>query len=126
VASFFVSESGQLLEAAKRAALDAVAGYSNVTPYTIGIAVQAAAGVLQAGARAGIREHVGATHVAPEPIAGSGPVAIDVQSVEVTPRLRALESVARAAVAMHRPHDVEATCVLCEALVHLEDLEAAG
>ena len=64
MSSFFISESGRLLEAAKRAAMDAVAGYSNVTPYTIGIAVQAAIDVLHAGQRAGIEERVTAT-VAP-------------------------------------------------------------
>ena len=44
----------------------------------------------------------------------------------MTARIRALESVARAAGAMHGPHDVEKTCVLCEALLELEDLEEAG
>jgi hypothetical protein len=39
--------SSDLLDAAKQAALDAVAGYRQITPYTVGIAVQAAAAVLR-------------------------------------------------------------------------------
>ena len=115
MASYYVSETGQLLDVAKRAALDAVAGYTNVTPYTIGIAVQAAIDVLQAGTRFGLAIESASRHDA-----------IDVGGVEVTPRLRALESVARAAAAMHGPHEVDADCVLCTALVQLEDLDAAS
>lgn len=122
MASFYISETGQLLDVAKRAALDAVAGYTNVTPYTIGIAVQAAVDVLQAGKRFGL-----STIEEPEPLAPAGrPSSIDVGAVEVTPRLRALESVARAAAATHGPHAVDADCVLCSALVQLEDLDAAS
>ncbi|MEA3076160.1 MAG: hypothetical protein QOF60_1068 [Actinomycetota bacterium] len=40
--------TSDLLDAAKQAALDAVAGYGQLTPYTVGIAVQAAAAVLRA------------------------------------------------------------------------------
>ena len=122
MASFYISETGQLLDVAKRAALDAVAGYTNVTPYTIGIAVQAAVDVLQAGQRFGL-----SSIEDPEPLDPVGrPSSIDVGAVEVTPRIRALESVARAAAATHRPHAVDADCVLCSALVQLEDLDAAS
>ena len=122
MASFYISETGQLIDVAKRAALDAVAGYTNVTPYTIGIAVQAAVNVLQAGARFGLQ-----SIEEPERLEPSGrPESIDVGAVEVTGRLRALESVARAAAATHRPHALDADCVLCTALVQLEDLDAAS
>jgi len=115
VASFFVSESGQLLDVAKRAAVEAVAGYTNVTPYTIGIAVQAAAAVLRAGTDLDLSDTAPAA-----PVRGD---AIDVGVVEVTPRLRALESVARAAAALHRPHPLDRDCGLCTALVELEELD---
>ena len=122
MASFYISETGQLLDVAKRAALDAVAGYTNVTPYTIGIAVQAAVDVLHAGARFGMQ-----AVEEPEPLdAVTRTGAIDVGAVEVTGRLRALESVARAAAATHRPHALDVDCVLCTALVQLEDLDAAS
>lgn len=122
MASFYISETGQLLDVAKRAALDAVAGYTNVTPYTIGIAVQAAVDVLQAGKRFGLSSVEDADQL--ETVVR--PASIDVGSVEVTPRVRALESVARAAAAIHGPHAVDADCVLCSALVQLDDLDAAS
>ena len=118
MAGSFISESGRLLDAVKRAALDAVEGYTAVTPYTIGVAVQAAARVLQLGASLGLE---------PEPVAFTARTrAIEVSSTEVTPRLRALESIARAATAAHSRHDDPGGCVLCAALVELEDLDAAS
>jgi len=98
--SLHFTESSGLLEAAKQAALDAVAGYDRVNSYTVGIAVQAAAAVLRSDA-------------AP-PAALRARDAWDVESVEVTPRLRALESVAMAAMRDHGMHDDP--CSLCEAL----------
>lgn len=119
MASFFVSETGQLLDVAKRAAVDAVAGYRNVTPYTIGIAVQAAVNVLQTGAQV--------VPLGDQPVTLPGrTAAIDVGAVEVTPRLRALESIARAAAATHAPHAIDDACALCRALVELDDLDAAS
>ena len=115
--SYFVTESGRLIEAAKRAAFDAVEGYANVTPYTIGVAVQAAAAILQAGAS-------GFVDPVPQPVARRE--VIDVGAIEVTPRLRALESVARAAFATHAPHTGPSDCLLCAALAQLDELEAAG
>ena len=116
MASSYISESGRLLEEAKRAAYEAVNTYTAVTPYTVGVAVQAAMNVLRTGTAMGLEPSA--------PPALTPPFAIDVHAVEVTPRLRVLESVARAAMAAHPAH--EDTCPLCEALLELDDLEAAG
>jgi hypothetical protein len=98
----FVESSG-LLEAAKQAAVDAVADYDRINAYTVGIAVQAAAAVLRTGYQ--------------PPAALRAREAWDVPSVEVTPRLRALETVAKAAMRDHGIHDEP--CGLCDALREL-------
>ena len=123
MSSFFISESGRLLDAAKRAAIDAVTGYTTVNPYTIGIAVQAAAAVLQAG-ESGIDPRPGPIAIVATPASKAN--AIDVGAVEVTPRMRALESVARAALATHAPHEATSDCLLCGALSQLDWLEQAS
>jgi len=108
--TYFLEPRGQLLDAAKQAALDAVAGYDRLNPYTIGVAVQAAASVLRTDVH---------------PVAERFEAEVwDVDSVEVTPRLVALESVADAARRSHvaAAHD-GAPCLLCDAL---RDLEQAG
>lgn len=129
MASFFLLESGWLLDEAKRAAFDAVGAYERLTPYTIGVAVQAAAAVLKAGE-------------ALEPLRPPGPAApagaalrsddsvgsIDITAVEVTPRVRALESVAAAALRTHRLHDSDDAghCELCAALDELTAVDQAS
>lgn len=104
MSSLFFEPDSFLLEAAKQAALDAVRGYNGLNAYTIGVAVQAAAAVLR-------------SDVAP-PSARRVPDAWDVPSIEVSPRLRALESVATAARDDHGVHASE--CRLCDALRGLE------
>jgi hypothetical protein len=105
--TYFLEPRGQLLDAAKEAALDAVSGYERLNRYTIGVAVQAAAAVLR-------------TDVHPNAARFTEDV-WEVPSVEVTPRLRALETVAAAARASHTGDDHAAsTCQLCEALRFLE------
>ncbi|HEX2850541.1 MAG TPA: hypothetical protein VHN98_08300 [Acidimicrobiales bacterium] len=99
------TSSGGLLDAAKQAALDAVAGYAAINAYTIGVAVQAAASVLRQDA-----------YVAP--VEARARDAWDVESREVTPRVRALEGIASAARAL--PHDHVEGCKLCDALAALE------
>jgi len=108
---FHIVESGWLLDEAKRAALDAVGGYDRLNAYTIGVAVQAAADVLRVGSAGG-----------PEPV-GPGPSgALDVQALEVTPRLRALESVVAAARRLHGDGNGDG-CELCTALGHLAAID---
>lgn len=105
--TYFLEPRGQLLDAAKEAALDAVSGYERLNRYTIGVAVQAAAAVLRTDV------HPVAARLAPD--------TWDLPSTEVTPRLRALETVAQAARAAHFGDDhAAASCELCEALRHLE------
>lgn len=106
---FYVVESGHLLDEAKRAALDAVDGYDRLTPYTIGVAVQAAADVLRVGGGGG-GHSVG--------VGSSVAGVLDVDSVEVSPRLRALEDVVAAARRLHGDGDGDG-CELCTALGHL-------
>lgn len=98
------SSSGGLLDAAKQAALDAVAGYASINAYTIGVAVQAAASVLRQDYVPPIESHVRD--------------AWDVESREVTPRVRALEGIASAVRAL--THDHADGCRLCDALAALE------
>ena len=106
--TYFLEPPGQLLDAAKQAALDAVAGYERVNRYTVGIAVQAAAAVLRTDV------HPPSTRLASEPW--------EVASTEVTPRLRLLESVVAAARSTHTPaaHTSAEPCPLCAALRRLE------
>lgn len=105
--TYFLEPRGQLLDAAKEAALDAVSGYERLNRYTIGVAVQAAAAVLRTDV------HPVAARLQPD--------TWDFLSVEVTPRLRALETVAAVARAAHPGDDhAGASCELCEALRHLE------
>jgi hypothetical protein len=95
-------EPGRMLDAAKQAALDAVKGYGTLNAYTIGVAVQAAASVLMSAS--------------PRPVALPDTASVevwDVEAVEVTPRLRALESVASAVRVGHGDHD---GCEICSAL----------
>lgn len=107
--TYFLEPRSQLLDAAKAAALDAVAGYDRINPYTVGVAVQAAAAVLRTDAH---------------PIGERArPDVWDLDAIEVTPRLRALETVAEVARRSHGvgdgAHDPSA-CTLCAALRHLE------
>lgn len=105
MSSLFFEPESFLLDAAKQAALEAVQGYNGLNPYTIGVAVQAAASVLRNGVE--------------PPSARRVPDAWDVPSVEVSPRLRALESVATAARDGHGVHGPD--CRLCDALRGLEE-----
>lgn len=104
----FLEPPGQLLDAAKQAAIDAVSGYHQLNRYTIGIAVQAAAAVLR-------------TDVHP-PSSRIHAESWDVTSTEVSPRLRLLESLAEAARSTHSPgtHATAERCDLCSALRRLE------
>ena len=106
--TYFLEPPGQLLDAAKQAALDAVAGYEHVNRYTIGIAVQAAASVLRTDV------HPPSSRVSADPW--------EVASHEVTPRLRLLESVVDAARSAHSSssHASAESCALCAALRQLE------
>jgi hypothetical protein len=107
--TYFLEPRSQLLDAAKEAALDAVAGYDRLNRYTIGVAVQAAAGVLRTDV------HPNASRLTRD--------VWDCPSVEVTPRLRALEVVAEAARRAHSAsgfHDEDA-CLLCGALQRLDE-----
>ena len=106
--TYFLEPPGQLLDAAKQAALDAVSGYGSLNPYTVGIAVQAAASVLRTDV------HPPSSRVHPEPW--------DPASTEVTPRLRLLESVVEAARSAHATsvHVSAEPCALCAALRSLE------
>jgi hypothetical protein len=107
--TYFLEPRSQLLDAAKAAAMDAVAGYDRLNRYTIGVAVQAAAGVLRTDV------HPNASRISPD--------VWDLPSVEVSPRLRALEVVAEAARRSHadggghEPGD----CLLCGALLRLDE-----
>jgi hypothetical protein len=104
MSTYFLEPPGQLLDAAKQAAIDAVAGYGQLNRYTVGIAVQAAAAVLR-------------TDVHP-PSNRARPDVWDASSTEVSPRLRLLESVVDAARSSHvvaAPADAE-PCALCAAL----------
>jgi hypothetical protein len=105
----FLEPPGQLLDAAKQAALDAVAGYERVNRYTVGIAVQAAAAVLR-------------TDVHPPTNRLTTVDSWEVGSGDVTPRLRLLESVVDAARSSHSvaSHRTAEPCVLCAALRRLE------
>ena len=107
--TYFLEPPSQLLDAAKQAALDAVAGYEHVNRYTVGIAVQAAAAVLR-------------TDVHP-PTNRVTPGVWDVPSAEVpSPRLRLLESVVEVVRSAHSPasHASAEPCGLCAALRELE------
>ena len=106
--TYFLEPPGQLLDAAKQAAIDAVSGYGSLNRYTIGIAVQAAAAVLR-------------TDVHP-PSSRLHTEAWDVVSTEVSPRLRLLESVVDAVRSSHpvEAHGVAESCALCSALRQLE------
>lgn len=106
--TYFLEPPGQLLDAAKQAAIDAVSGYEHLNRYTVGIAVQAAAAVLR-------------TDVHP-PSHRVHPQVLDTASTEVTPRLRLLESVVDAARSAHSaaPHRSAEPCALCAALRQLE------
>jgi hypothetical protein len=114
--TYFLEPPGRLLDAAKRAALDAVAGYEHLNPYTIGVAVQAAASVLRTDV------HPPTNRISVEVRGEGGATFVDATSIEVTPRLRALEAVAEAARATHvgMAHAVAEPCPLCAALRHLE------
>lgn len=115
---FHVVESGWLLDEAKRAALDAVGGYDRLNAYTIGVAVQAAAGILRLGGTGG----AGGSAAGPDPIGPGATGALDVDAVEVTPRLRALESVVAAARRLHGDGNGDG-CELCTALGHLAAID---
>jgi|SRR4051794_26992322 len=115
--TYFLEPRGHILDAAKQAAMDAVAGYERLNAYTIGVAVQAAASVL----RTDVEPPANRVQVE---VRGRGEVAMEMvgPDVEPTPRLRALESVADAARLAHRGFshlDAEA-CPLCAALRQLE------
>jgi hypothetical protein len=113
--TYFLEPRGQILDAAKQAAMDAVAGYERLNAYTIGVAVQAAASVL----RTDVEPPANRVQVE---VRGTGEVSIETSSIEVTPRLRALESVAEAARMAHRgfAHLDAEPCPLCAALRQLE------
>jgi hypothetical protein len=113
--TYFLEPRGQLLNAAKQAAMDAVAGYERLNAYTIGVAVQAAASVL----RTDVEPPANRVQVE---VRGTGGITFEASSVEVTPRLRALESVAEAARMAHAgfAHTTAEACPLCAALRHLE------
>ena len=106
--TYFLEPPGQLLDAAKQAALDAVAGYEILNRYTVGIAVQAAASVLRTDV------HPPSSRLHAEPWVAA--------SEEVTPRLRLLESVVDAARSAHAAaaHLAAEPCALCAALRTLE------
>ena len=106
--TYFLEPPGQLLDAAKQAAMDAVSGYGQLNRYTVGIAVQAAAAVLRTDV------HPPSSRVTVE--------AWDAPSADVTPRLRMLESVVDAARSAHSAasHLSAEPCALCAALRRLE------
>ena len=108
MSTYFLEPPGQLLDAAKQAAVDAVAGYEHLTRYTVGIAVQAAAAVLRTDV------HPPSSRLAAEPW--------DVASTEVPPRLKLLESVVDAVRSSHvaSSHTSAEPCPLCAALRLLE------
>ena len=120
MASFYVVESGRLIEEAKRAALDAGEGYGRLNAYTIGVAVQAAADVLRLAAGGGGGGGGGGSGSN----AGLGSV-VDVDAIEVTPRLRALESVVAAARRLHGDGGDDC-CELCTALGRLAAVDRAS
>src|SRR4051794_10735173 len=114
--TYFLEPRGQILDAAKQAAMDAVAGYERLNAYTIGVAVQAAASVLR-------------TDVEPPanrvPVEVRAPAEVSFEtagSLGAAPRLRALESVADAARLAHRgfTHLDAEPCPLCAALRRLD------
>jgi hypothetical protein len=113
--TYFTEPRGHLIDAAKQAALDAVAGYERLNAYTIGVAVQAAAAVLRTDV------NPPANRITVE-VRGEASAVIEASSVEVTPRLRALESVADAARMAHGgfAHAEAEPCALCAALRRLE------
>ena len=106
--SYFLEPPGQLLDAAKQAAVDAVSGYEHLNRYTVGIAVQAAAAVLRTDV------HPPSNRVHAE--------TWDVPSGEVPPRLRLLESVVDAVRSSHETsaHVAAEPCPVCAALRRLE------
>ena len=114
--TYFLEPRGRILDAAKQAAMDAVDGYEKLNPYTIGIAVQAAAAIL--------RTDVGPpANRAPVEVRAVGSAQFtDAECVELSPRLQALESVADAARSAHRgsAHLDAEPCPLCAALRQLE------
>ena len=113
--TYFTEPRGQLLNAAKQAAMDAVAGYERLNAYTVGVAVQAAAAVLRTDVEPP------ANRMTVE-VRGSGDAVMATSSTEVTPRLRALESVADAARLAHAgsAHATAEPCPLCAALRQLD------
>jgi hypothetical protein len=120
--TYFLEPRGQILSAAKQAAMDAVAGYERLNAYTIGVAVQAAAAVL----RTDVEPPANRVQVEVE-VRGAGEVSMveslePSSSVEVVRRLRALESVADAARSAHwgSAHVDAEPCPLCAALRQLE------
>lgn len=106
--TYFLEPPGQLLDAAKQAAVDAVSGYEHLNRYTVGIAVQAAAAVLRTDV------HPPSNRVQAE--------TWDVPAVEVPPRLRLLESVVDAVRSSHETsaHVAAEPCPVCAALRRLE------
>lgn len=122
MASYFVSETGQVLEAAKRAAVDAVAAYTHVTPYVIGVAVQAAAHVLRTGSGSPVEPVANVAPTSSAPTNAAGSRTIDVTAVEVDTYRRALERAVRAAEATHRDRHGAAECLLCDALRELDGI----
>lgn len=108
--TYSLQPPGQLLDAAKQAAVDAVSGYRQLNRYTIGIAVQAAAAVLRRDV------HPPSSRVHPE--------VWDVPSTEVSPRLRLLESVVDAVRSAHsvEAHAFAEPCSLCSALRQSEQV----
>lgn len=106
--TYFLEPPGQLLDAAKQAAIDAVSGYEQLNRYTVGIAVQAAAAVLRTDV------HPPSSRVASEPW--------DVPSKEVPVRLRLLETVVDAVRASHETaaHLSAEPCAVCAALRAVE------
>jgi hypothetical protein len=118
--TYFLEPRGQILSAAKQAAMDAVVGYERLNAYTIGVAVQAAAAVL----RTDVEPPANRVQVE---VRGAGEVSMvesmePSSSVEVVRRLRALESVADAARSAHwsSAHVDAEPCPLCAALRQLE------
>jgi hypothetical protein len=114
--TYFLEPRGQILDAAKQAAMDAVAGYERLNAYTIGIAVQAAASVL----RTDVGAPANRVHVE---VRGPGEARLtDAPFDPDSPRLHALESVADAARLAHRgfAHEAAEPCPLCAALRRLE------
>ena len=114
--TYFLEPRGHLLDAAKQAAIDAVAGYEQLNRYTVGIAVQAAAAVLRTDV------HPPSNRVRPDMWDDVSPSPSSSSSGSEAPRLRLLESVVDAARSAHSfvVHVDAEPCDLCSALRRLE------